>query len=145
MEPSFQLTPESARGLALRLFSKEQFQADPKGCIVAALDWLDRAAGDAVPTESLTPPGNPLIARLDLVMRERGPDAVAKGIAVSVNAIRAWLHGVQPNAANLGKVKEYLEGGQAPLPDAVEAKESAKPSELFQQPESGPLMTGDER
>ena len=44
MEPTFQLTPESARALALRLFTREQFQADPKGCIVAALSWLDAAA-----------------------------------------------------------------------------------------------------
>jgi hypothetical protein len=135
MEPTFQLTPESARALALRLFSKEQFQADPKGCIIRALDWLDRAACDAAPAQSPTPQGNPLIARLDLIVRERGPDTVAKGIGVSMGALKSWLHGVQPNPANLEKVKEYLEGSQTPLSDAVGA---VKPSELGQPQEPQP-------
>jgi hypothetical protein len=33
MEPIFQLTSEAARALALRLFTKEQFAANPRACI----------------------------------------------------------------------------------------------------------------
>jgi hypothetical protein len=94
MEPSFQLTPESARALALRLFTKEQFQADPKGCIVAALDWLDWAAGDAAPAESLkSATQNPLIARLDALVKAKGLEVVAEGIKVGPSTLRSWLHG----------------------------------------------------
>jgi hypothetical protein len=52
MEPTFQLTPESARALARRLFTKEQFAANPRACIIGALDWLDQAARDPKPGES---------------------------------------------------------------------------------------------
>jgi hypothetical protein len=80
MEP-FQLTPESARALALRLFSQEQFQADPKVCIIAALNWLDAAAGKSAPTESVKPATvNPLSARVDALVKAKGLEVVAEGI-----------------------------------------------------------------
>jgi hypothetical protein len=84
VEPTFQLSPESARALALRLFSKEQFKSDPRGCIVAALDWLDRAAsGDSTPAQSLESAlKHPLIARLDAVVKAKGLEVVAEGIKV---------------------------------------------------------------
>jgi hypothetical protein len=127
---TFQLTPESARALALRLFTKEQFRSDPKGCIVAALDWLDRAAGE--PGES-TSFANPVrdsrIERLDRIIRERGPEAVAREIGASINSLRAWLHGSPPNAASLTKIERFLENSQSPSTAGVE--HSTESGELF--------------
>ena len=88
---TFQLTPESARALALRLFTKEQFRSDPKGCIVAALDWLDRAAGE--PGES-TSFANPVrdsrIERLDRIVQEQGLEIVSEKVAVSLNSLKIF-------------------------------------------------------
>jgi hypothetical protein len=135
MEPTFQLTPESARALAMRLFTKEQFAAKPRACIVAALDWLDRAAGDAPPAESPTPQGNPLIARLDSIVAEQGLDTVARRLEVSVNAVRSWQHGGQPNAVNLEKIRKFLQDHETSLTAAAGAAESARSGELFDRPQ----------
>jgi hypothetical protein len=135
MDLTYQLTPESARSLALRLFSKEQFQADPKGCIIRALDWLDKAAGDATPAESPTPPGNPLTARLDALVKAKGLEAVAEGIKVGPSTLRSWLRGVEPNAVNHQRIEAFLRESEASPPNAVGAKESGRPGELFGQPQ----------
>src|SRR5258708_23607472 len=142
MEPTFQLTPESARALALRLFTREQFQADPKGCIVAALSWLDAAAGESAPTETLkSATVNPLIAHLDALVKAKGLEVVAEGIKVSPSTLRSWLHGVRPTEVNCKRIEQFL--SETPPPDAVEPP---KPCRLFwqQQQEPQPAENNDE-
>jgi hypothetical protein len=51
--------------------------------MVAALDWLDRAAGDSTPAQSLgSALKHPRIARLDLVVKASGLEVVVEGIKV---------------------------------------------------------------
>ena len=131
MEPTFQLTPESARALALRLFTKEQFQADPKGCIIRALDWLDAAANKAAALESPKSPASgrsALIERLDELVKTKGLETIAKAVGVSAGALRSWLRGVEPNAVNHQRIEAFLRASETSPTEAVGAEERG---ELF--------------
>jgi hypothetical protein len=141
MEPNFQLSPESARALAMRPFSTEQFAADPRACILKALDWLDRAARDPIPVESdavIKPVRDSRIERLKKIVQTRGPHPVAEGIGVSVGALRGWLRGTPPNPGSFAKVEKFL-ADSAPLPTnaGVEQPEQtgAAPPEIPAVPE----------
>jgi hypothetical protein len=142
MEPTFQLTPESARALALRLFTKEQFQADPKGCIIRALDWLDAAASDSTSAESprsATPARSALVERLDELVKTKGLETIAKAVGVSPGALRSWLRGVEPNAVNHQRIEAFLRASETSPTDAAGAEEAARRSgELFTEPAADP-------
>ena len=134
MEP-FRLTPESVRALALRLFTKEQFQSDPKGCIIAALDWPDLAAGNTAVADSpksARPVRNALIERLDELVKTKGLETVAGAIDVSHQTIRGWLRGVAPTESNRKRIEQFL--NEAPPSDAAGAKQPANSGELFTEP-----------
>jgi len=140
MEPTFQLTPESARALAMRLFTKEQFAANPRACIIGALDWLDQAAGDPKPGESaalVKPPRDRRIERLDSNVKMQGAEAVATQIGVSVNAIRAWQHGAQPNPGSYAKIEKFL-NSEAPIDTAGAEHQPRESGELFGQQQLEP-------
>jgi hypothetical protein len=116
MEPTCQLTPEAVRVLTLRLFSKEQFRADPKGCVIAMLDWLDKAAtvDDIESALPVKPSRDSRIERLDRIVQEQGLEVVSEKIGVSLNSLRAWLRGAPPNAASFAKIERFLENSQMP-------------------------------
>jgi hypothetical protein len=119
MELTCQLTPESARALAARLFTKEQFAADPRACILKALDWLDQAAGEPMPGESaarIKPPRGSRIERLDRIVQEQGLEVVSEKIGVSLSSLRAWLRDAPPNAASFARIERFLENSQMPSP-----------------------------
>jgi hypothetical protein len=121
----------------MRLFTKEQFAANPRACIIGALDWLDAAAGDSVPAEaprSTTPARSALIEELDELTKTKGLEAVAEAIGVSPQTVRGWLHGTQPTESNRKRIEQFL--SETSLPDAAGAKQSAE--ELFTQPQLGP-------
>jgi hypothetical protein len=122
MESTFELTPESARALALRLFTKEQFQADPKG--------LESQ-------KPVTPVQSALINRLDELTKTKGVEAVAKGVGVNHQTLRSWLYrGIVPNEVNRLKVEQFPSSETSPA--VAGAEEPAKPSELFGQPQGRP-------
>jgi hypothetical protein len=132
MEPTYQLTPESARALAVRLFTKEQFAADPCACILKALDWLDQAAGGPIPGESaapIKPSRDSRIERLDRIVQEQGLEVVSEKVGTSRNSLRAWLRGASPNAASFAKIERFLENSRMPSPAAAE--KPAESGELF--------------
>jgi hypothetical protein len=141
MNPTFELTPESARALAMRLYTKEQFVANPRACIISALDWLDRAAGDSAPVESSNsaiPARNALIERLNELVKIKGPETIAKAIGVSPGALRSWLRGgVQPTTANLKRIEQFLSSETSP-PDVAGAEGSARSGELFARADQQP-------
>jgi len=141
MEPDFQLTPESARALAVRLFTKEQFAANPRACILKALDWLDAAVGDsaAESPRSATSARSALVERLDQLAKAQGLETVAGAIGVSHQAIRSWLRGVEPNSVNLEKIKRYLETETSPAGAVGIEQPAERGGELFgqQQPPAG--------
>src|SRR6516164_7281606 len=104
MEPTFQLTPESA---------------------------LDAAASDNAPTESLSaaaPARSDLIERLDDLANSKELETIARAIDVSPQAIRSWLsRGVHPSEANRKRIEQF--SNDTPPTDVAE--ESAKSGELF--------------
>jgi hypothetical protein len=136
MEPTFQLTPESARALALRLFSKDEFNSDPKNCIIRALDWLDKASmtddAESAAVVSTQPVRNALIGRLSTFAEVKGisHEIIAKEVGVSLNTLRSWLHGAyEPSGPNRHKIEKFLQEREA-SPTNVGA-ESAVTGELF--------------
>jgi hypothetical protein len=138
MEPNFQLTPESARALALRLFTKEQFAANPRACVLKALDWLDAAAGDRASGESpgsATPSRSALIERLDELVKIKGLETIAGAIDVSHQTIRGWLRGVAPTESNRKRIEQFL--NEAPPSDAAGAEQRVS-GELFTEPALDP-------
>jgi hypothetical protein len=141
MESTFQLSPEAARALALRLFTKEQFTADPRGCILAALNWLDAAASETASSEfkPTKPARDTRIERLERIVQERGPEAVAQAIGVSINALRSWLHGTQPNPASYQKIERFLGDSQSsPSTTAAVEQPAERIGELFGQQQAEP-------
>ena len=129
MEPTYQLSPESARALAVRLYSKEQFTADPRGCILKALDWLDQAAGEPSLAAAVNLVRDSRIERLDRIAQEQGLEVVSEKVGVSQNSVRAWLRGAPPNAASFAKIERFLENSQMPTP--ATAEKPAESGELF--------------
>src|SRR5262245_57722929 len=136
-----ELDPGIFRRLTLHLVGEQQFKSDPAGSVLKTFDWLDRVVTDN--TEPLAPVRNPLIGRLDVLAKVKGPEQIATAIGVSANTLRSWLYGVEPNSANLEKVKRYLETEALPT-NVVGTKESGKAGELFHQPEFGQQQTSDE-
>ena len=126
MEPTYQLSPESARALAVRLYSKEQFTADPRGCILKALDWLDQAAGEPSLAAAVNLVRDSRIERLDRIAQEQGLEVVSEKVGVSQNSVRAWLRGAPPNAASFAKIERFLE-----MPSPAAAEKPAESAELF--------------
>jgi hypothetical protein len=130
MELHCQLDPESVRKLALRLYGEQALKDDPASVIFSTLNWVDRVIGN---TEVGAPVQNDLVRQLGEIARVRELSVVATEIGVSINAVRSWLHGAQPNPVSLEKIKRYLES-QLPSIDAAGAE---------QQPtESGELFAG---
>jgi hypothetical protein len=85
-----QLTAESARALARRLFSTEQFAADPRACILGAFAWLDCAAEEPSPGATVNPACDSRIERLDRIVQEQGLEIVSEKVAVSLNSLKIF-------------------------------------------------------
>jgi hypothetical protein len=139
-QPNFELTPEAARSLALRLYSKEQFEADPRSCILGALDWLDRATSSGSAREATvaaTSNRNPLIERLANYLADSALslEIVAKQIGVSPGAIASWMRGTLPKASSLQKIESFLNSVSASAPASVQT--------LFAEPASHPLQNNE--
>jgi hypothetical protein len=137
MDPTFQVTPEAAPALAVRLFTKEQFAANPRACILAGLDWLDRATGDdnaSAGTEHAVSKRHPLVEELAVYITSYGfsYDMIGDKIGVSSTAIGGWLRGTSPKAGSLEKIRVFLQkanasGRETPLaPDASGPAQTAK-------------------
>ena len=67
----------------------------------------------------------------------QGAGAVATQIGVSVNAIRAWQHGAQPNPGSYAKIEKFL-NSEAPIDTAGAEHQPRESGELFGQQQLEP-------
>jgi hypothetical protein len=113
MEPTFQLTAEAARALAMRLFTKEEFAANPRACIISALDWLDCVAGGDNASAETVPAGSkrgPVVEQLASYISAHGLsyEVIGEQIGASATSIGRWLRGTTPKASSLGKIRSFF-------------------------------------
>jgi hypothetical protein len=127
MEPTSKLTPQEGCSLAATLFP-EEYKVNRARAVVRAMMWLAVAVGETSGESAfpVKPARDSRIERLDQIVGERGPEAVAKQIGASINSLRAWLYGAPPNAASLAKIERFLE-----MPSPAAAEKPAESAELF--------------
>ena len=134
-----ELDPAIFRKLTVHLVGEEQFQLDPAGSVLQTFDWLSRVIG--AEEGRLSPSQNAEIRQLGALVEKRGLSTISAQLKVSSQTLRAWLHGTQPSAANIEKLKALLaQEAESPSPvDAAGAEEAARRSgELFTEPAADP-------